>query len=393
MQESVVAKSEMFLCGANRLPDPFRLMPSLFELSSRFEALDSGHTKWIKELMTVPKLLTKMSFNWTKQAPKGSWALSFSQCLSSQQGAGCKDPRDIVYSILGLVQDPKFDRTKVVPDYEKPVAIVYAEAFAELIRCEGSLHALSSVDYYKNAASDYGLPSWLPDWKNTSEKPILSYSIDNTSEHHFQAAISTGPPVLRLSQDFRKLQIAGIRIAKIATIVDKDYAALTPQSNGTRAQITEQTSQKPSGRSQANRRRAAAPQDEETGKRIFHLNKGDLPETVNRGNLIAHKLLLKILENGGEDAIRYWPIDEDQEFIDHATDDQLCAVYLPRVGRLPHMEDGILAIVNEVAMPGDVVVVPFGGQVPFVLRPGGDKLCLLWSVLFRDICMGWLLLR
>jgi hypothetical protein len=118
MQESVVAQNKMFFCGEHRLPDPFRLMPSLYELASRLEALDSGHTKWINHCIPVPTLLTKMSFNWTKYAADGKSPLSFAQCLAAQRGAGCKDARDIVYSVLGLVQDPHFDRTRVVPDYK-----------------------------------------------------------------------------------------------------------------------------------------------------------------------------------------------------------------------------------------------------------------------------------
>jgi hypothetical protein len=375
MQESVVAQSKMFLCGGHRLPDPFRLMPSLYELASRFEALDSGNTKWIRHCIPVPKLLTTMSFNWTKYATDGRKPLSFVQCLDAQRGAGCKDARDIVYSVLGLVQDPKFDRTKVVPDYQKPLAVVYAEAFAEIIRSDQSIHALSLIDCRVNTSIDYGLPSWVPDWKTSTNGGILSYSAAKDADYHFEAATSSGPPVLKISQDFRELMIAGISITKIESVVDKKlrcaYATVQWDEGTDRKSNVAEALRKISGDADA---KVLLRKDEATGRRVFHLAKGGLPDgSSNKENVVAHNLLAAILAGGGEEAFRYWPIDEEQEMIDHSTTDQLMAVYLPSVGRLAHTESGSLAIVNETTKSGDVIIVPLGGQVPLVLRPQEDK--------------------
>jgi hypothetical protein len=375
MQESVVAQNKMFLCGENRLPDPFRLMPSLYELASRFEALDSGHTKWINHCIPVPKLLTKMSFNWKKNATDGKSPLSFAQCLDAQRGAGCKDARDIVYSVLGLVQDPDFDRSRVVPDYEKPLVDVYAEALVEIIRSDRSIHSLSYVDYGINTSSDCVLPSWVPDWKRSADRGILSYSTPTESEDRFHAATSSGLPVLRISEDFRELMIAGMRITKIESIFNKPlrcaYATVKWVDGTDRKSNVTETLRKISGNADA---KVLLRQDQATGRRVFHLAKGGLPDgSENRENVVAHNLLVSILDTAGEDAFRFWPIDEEQEMRDHSTEDQLIAVTLPSVGRLARSERGSLAIVNEATLPGDVIMVPFGGQVPLVLRPQEDK--------------------
>lgn len=375
MQESVVAQDKMFLCGENRLPDPFRLMPSLYELASQLEALDSGHTKWINHCIPVPTLLTKMSFNWTKHAADGKSPLSFAQCLGAQRGAGCKDARDIVYSVLGLVQDPQFDRTRVVPDYQKPVAVVYAEAFAEIIRSERSIEVLNGIDYRVNASPDYGLPSWVPNWEIRADRKILSYSVARDAGYHFHAATSTGPPVLRISRDYRELMIAGMRITRIESVVNKElrcaYATVKWDDGTDRKSNVTEVMREISGKADA---KILLRQDQATGRRVFHLAKGGLPDgSENKENVAGHNLLVSIIDTVGEEAFRFWPKDEEQEMRDHSTNDQLIAVTLPSVGRLARTERGSLAIVNEVTLPGDVIIAAFGGQAPLILRPQEDK--------------------
>jgi hypothetical protein len=387
MQESVVAQKKMFLCGESRLPDPFRLMPSLYELASYLEALDSGNTKWVKHCIPVPELLTKMSFNWTKYAADGERRLSLRQCLDAQRGAGCKDARDIVYSVLGLVQDPQLDRTRLVPDYQKPLAVVYTEALAEIIRCERSVNVLSSVDYRVNTCPGYGLPSWVPDWKTPVDREILYYS-SNDAEYHFHAATSTGPPVLRISRNFRELMIAGLRITKIESIVNKRlrcaYATVKWDDDADRKTHVTEALREVSGKADG---KVLLRQDPATGKRVFHIAKGSLPDgSENKENVAAYNILDSILNTLGEDAFRFWPIDEEQEMRDHSTNEQLIAISLPSVGRLARTERGSLAIVNEATLPGDIIIVPFGGQVPLLLRPKGKNYSFIGEC-FLSGCM------
>jgi hypothetical protein len=169
--------------------------------------------------------------------------------------------------------------------------------------------------------------------------------------------------------------IAGMRITKIESVVNKElrcaYATVKWDDDADRKSNVTEVMREISGKADA---KILLRQDQATGRRVFHLAKGGLPDgSENRENVAAHNLLVSILDTVGEEAFRFWPKDEEQETRDHSTDDQLIAVTLPSVGRLARTERGSLAIVNEATLPGDVIMVAFGGQVPLVLRPQEDK--------------------
>lgn len=70
----------------------------------------------------------------------------------------CQDPRDKVYSILGLTDE--HNRVAIKADYNKSVAIVYAMAMRCDIESLGNLHALALVDH-QTAVMKF--PSWVAD--------------------------------------------------------------------------------------------------------------------------------------------------------------------------------------------------------------------------------------
>jgi hypothetical protein len=65
--------------------------------------------------------------------------------------ASCGDPRDKIYSLLGLL--PRTLSRHIQPRYDRPVMEVYREAFQAYISCADKLDLLNLAG-----------PSWIPDW-------------------------------------------------------------------------------------------------------------------------------------------------------------------------------------------------------------------------------------
>jgi hypothetical protein len=89
------------------------------------------------------------------------------------------DPRDLVYGILGLVDDD----TGIEADYTISVAEVFAQAAMHIVRQEHSLALLRFNNFGRYPKND--LPSWVPDWSSKAkffptEYPEKIYNMGNT---------------------------------------------------------------------------------------------------------------------------------------------------------------------------------------------------------------------
>ena len=86
--------------------------------------------------------------------------------LTSQHGDST-DPRDKVYSLLGLVVEGLYK--ELMPDYSSSVEDVYTTTVRTIIYSSGSLRILS---FPEDNPPGTGLPSWVSDWRrrDSSEK-------------------------------------------------------------------------------------------------------------------------------------------------------------------------------------------------------------------------------
>lgn len=86
-------------------------------------------------------------------------ALVFAELLDGQRKKGCKDPRDNIYTILGIV-DSEISRF-IVTDYSQSVRWTYIQAVKAYI----TVHRDPGILYYNMYANEHSLyPSWCPDW-------------------------------------------------------------------------------------------------------------------------------------------------------------------------------------------------------------------------------------
>jgi hypothetical protein len=80
--------------------------------------------------------------------------------LRHTQGAGCSDPRDKLYAVLGVVEDTQ----DVEIDYSKPVEIVYRDWAVKRILRRKSLDVFIACAGSRQTAR---LPSWVPDLRHS----------------------------------------------------------------------------------------------------------------------------------------------------------------------------------------------------------------------------------
>ena len=152
------------------------------------------------------------------------------------------DPRDKVYALLGLATDNHSE--SMIPNYESPVSVVYAESVKDIISREGNLQVLSYCSGLFTTR-DTALPSWAPDWKSRaydSKRPpeqrhLTLYQIDGVirrpyvsakPEEYVSRAAGDSPPAVGFCKQMRTLYTVGIRVDVIFKTSNTRSAAWVP---------------------------------------------------------------------------------------------------------------------------------------------------------------------
>ena len=86
--------------------------------------------------------------------------------LSFRREAKMSDPRDYVFSLLGLFS-PSVSRS-LSPSYSTSVKDLFTAVAKHIIRASGELRILCSVESPKHVDGE-AFPSWVPDWRASSE--------------------------------------------------------------------------------------------------------------------------------------------------------------------------------------------------------------------------------
>ena len=110
---------------------------------------------------------------------------SLTLLLSSMRRFKATDPRDKIYSLLGLISsknDGDSHANAISPDYSSSVGTVFCQVTKSLIEQESSLALLSTVEDASLRVT-LNLPSWVPDYAVWQEVTILGMS-DNPHNYH-----------------------------------------------------------------------------------------------------------------------------------------------------------------------------------------------------------------
>lgn len=98
---------------------------------------------------------------------------SFMSIMNKCPAHHCSDPRDKIYSLLGISSEfSSAGKTLLIPDYTKSVTQVYTEATSFLITARKDLAVLNMVTELKTTLD---LPSWTPDYRGFTTASINKF--------------------------------------------------------------------------------------------------------------------------------------------------------------------------------------------------------------------------
>ena len=119
--------------------------------------------------------------------------------LHATQTFSCSDPRDRIFSVLGIASD--YDDCDLLrPDYEKSVEKVFEDVARYLIlhRVPPTISILSfaGIGFSKARKEAKELPSWVPDWnENRTSVAFCEASAVSRDNYSFRAGIGPMPDI------------------------------------------------------------------------------------------------------------------------------------------------------------------------------------------------------
>jgi Heterokaryon incompatibility protein (HET) len=116
------------------------------------------------------------------------------------------DPRDKIYGLLGLaseVQQPNAENEKIVPDYNQPTSMVYADLVNFLVSKTRRLDVLRACEGSRKIPD---LPSWVPDWTCTAARHMERFQLE---PYDLSSHPSSEIPVARFSNNLMTMTVRG----------------------------------------------------------------------------------------------------------------------------------------------------------------------------------------
>jgi len=273
------------------------------------------------------------------------------------------DPRDKVYSLLGLARD-RDEMGPAAVDYGRAVEDLYFDVAARLL---GDLDNIDIVAYCNLRTKSLDLPSWVPDW----------------STWHFGshgAAVNVGyrasgsiPPSVRVNRDAKTLEVGGglvDRISRLSNPVGPYYLGSTgPVRDKRTAWIAEQEDVV-QGLCRRYARSAGVLWRTLIGNITLH---EDVADDAYKAHFFAH-----LNARDGASAVVG---DMAREFCDAAR-------RRSRYRRLAVTEKGFFGGVPEAAREGDWVCLIHGLRHLFVVREQDDGFVFLGHAYVHGLMRG-----
>ncbi|KFY34036.1 hypothetical protein V495_08222 [Pseudogymnoascus sp. VKM F-4514 (FW-929)] len=210
VQEMGVSNSSQFLIGG-------------VEVSTRYFLRTLYYLHFVRKIRIEGAehftRLTKMSLAW-KDGRRQPLRDLIRECRYRK----ATDPRDKIFSLLGLMGDPMTDYLR--PDYTKPLGQVYADATRHFLQQYKTLDVICGWETIGRQQDQFlGLPSWAPDYNlDQRQAPAPLVSTDGR-ESIYAASGHDQRSEYRLPEDptkflWRELDTLGLCVASVAVLSD-----------------------------------------------------------------------------------------------------------------------------------------------------------------------------
>jgi Heterokaryon incompatibility protein (HET) len=219
IQELVVSENVVLKAGHDELRWPKLEWPTM--MMKWGLALDINYSLW--RVWDLHRMYdTKTSF-------EARTPLNISKLVASHRNASATDPRDMVFSLVGLSEDP--EAAQLVPDYSLTTEKVFRNLFEYSVTKDKSLNIIGfSFGFIPNR--DW--PSWVPDWGRytleSSPCPLINDTLDGNrlfgktadqlspeSVYGFTASSDTSPQTNILAAN-STLMVNGVYLDNIGAV-------------------------------------------------------------------------------------------------------------------------------------------------------------------------------
>jgi hypothetical protein len=317
---------------------------------------------------------------------------SLLEILRSHREWESTDPRDKLYGLLSLV-GPQTEAETLKPDYDKSEGDVIADTVLVIIQLYSRLTGLAYVSHPEGYDGEDGYRSWAPHWDDPEVAETIGVSEDQCPWNacagyntEFPSRDNINPDQLCL---FGVFYDAVVAVEEVMTLLHLDdyrehyqdgiHPFLSAGDNKRRRELLSGMSDKDSGEQWPAFARTLSAglfndkyiqnTDEQT-EGIFLKAFGDLMNAL--------------LDTIGHDA--HTPAVLDSTTRQY----QSKAYFYCNNRRLFWTENGTFGLGPQCMRTGDVVVVLYGGNTPYVLRPRGNEYLFMGQAYVDNLMQGQL---
>jgi len=174
IQEVAVAKSLVVICDGHHFSWERLLYTMQWMSMMQMDVANPTPEDVAEGNIFFPNIMFKSKYRWMLANDQ---TIPILELLENAASCLATDPRDMIFSLLGLTLDIQSSPTvnsehKVVCDYKRSVQEVYIDFAKVHIHTHNSLEVITASRYYKGRIA--GLPSWVPDWSNMRNSSCLS---------------------------------------------------------------------------------------------------------------------------------------------------------------------------------------------------------------------------
>ena len=291
--------------------------------------------------------------------------------LDAARNFAATDPRDKVYALLGLVDEPSHSETKgdtprIIPDYKMSHYRLYRFVTRTTILETKALEVLSAVEHESPAFSDF--PSWVPVWNRAKRTSSLGSGI--RSSYHASGNHSFIP---RDSPDEDCLIAQGVIFDNVSQLT----AVMHPEDFYPEERAREPTSAYHPWIGSMNRINAYP-----TGESPEAAYSLTLVANATRGMTLAHEALPQHLADFSAYLYDYFKIGMPERYVSYELRNAakggngarfaVAARNMCNGRRFFITSKGYIGIGPAALRQHDLVCVLFGGVTPFIVKKDED---------------------